>query len=868
MGCSRLRRAGPRAGTASTPTAERRPSPASTHSSSNYWVDVVYDNNTPVDTTRPTVVAHSPIAGATDANVFDAVSATFSEAIAPATISATTFKLRTAGGTDVPGQVTYNAAAHKATFTPNGPLQPGAAYTATIEGGPGMVADLSGNTLLADDVWSFTTAAASGCPCSLFAGQTPTVASSSDSQPVEVGVKFQSDVAGWVTGIRFFKGAANTGVHVGSLWSSSGALLARVTFTGETASGWQSASFGGPVAINADTTYVVSYHAPQGRYAWTASGLAGGASAPPLQAPGGTNGVYHYGGAPSFPTDSYQSSNYWVDVQFTLTPPADNVPPHVVATAPTDGATGVPVDFVAAATFDEPLDPAFVAGNARLESESGAVVPAAITYDSATNSVRITPQSPAAGTYTAVVVGGASGVRDLVGNRLAADVHWSFSVGTCPCTVFGSTANPSIVSANDASGVELGAKLRTDQAGWITGVRFYKGSGNTGTHTGSLWSSNGALLARATFTNEGATGWQSATFATPVAVNAGTTYIASYYAPVGHYSVTPGGLTNGAGTVPIRALAAGEDGPNGVYKYGGAPAFPTDTYNSSNYWVDAIFTTTGPPDPPGAPSITARTPAAGATGLEPGTTVRVTFSEPVDPATVTATTFTLRTSGGTAVPGTVTYDAAAHEATLTPAAPLTLGGSYDATVRGGATGVKDLGGTALAADTTWSFSIRACPCTLFSAEAVPAIAAASDSASVELGVKFQSDVAGTITGIRFYQGPGNAAPHTASLWTAGGTLLAQASATESAGSGWRVATFSTPVSIAASTTYVASYHAPSGRYSVNLSFFNTPFARFPLRAADPSAGGNGVYRYSSSPAFPTDTWSSSNYWVDVSFQPS
>jgi hypothetical protein len=567
-----------------------------------------------------------------------------------------------------------------------------------------------------------------------------------------------------------------------------------------------------------------------------------------------------------FPTESYQSSNYWVDVEFTLTQPADSVPPRVEVTSPANGAAGVGIDSVASATFSEALDPASVAGNARLESTSGPV-PADISYDTATRSVRIAPHTVEFGaTYTAVLVGGASGLRDLAGNPLASDVSWTYTVENCPCTVFGNTANPAIPSSGDTAGVELGVKLRSDRAGWITGVRFYKGAGNTGTHTGSLWTSAGRLLERAVFTSEGTTGWQSVIFDVPVRVEAGTTYIASYYAPNGGYAVTAGGLTSSAGGAPIRALAAGEDGANGVFKYGGAPAYPTDTYGSANYWVDALFTTTAPPDT-GAPSITATTPAAGATGVELGSTVRATFSESVDPATVTSATFVLRTSGGAAVPGTVTYASAAREATLTPSAPLTLGGSYIATVQGGATGVKDLGGNPLVGDVTWSFAARTCPCTLFSTDAVPALAAASGAEALEVGMKFESDIAGTITGIRFYQGPGNVGPHTASLWSVDGTLLARAAASEAAGSGWRVATFAAPVSIAAATTYVASYFAPSGHYAVNLGFFTAPFAYSPLRAAGPSAGANGVYSYGSSPAFPTESWDSSNYWVDVFFQP-
>ncbi|WP_251599334.1 DUF4082 domain-containing protein, partial [Arthrobacter sp. GN70] len=118
----------------------------------------------------------------------------------------------------------------------------------------------------------------------------------------------------------------------------------------------------------------------------------------------------------------------------------------------------------------------------------------------------------------------------------------------------------------------------------------YKGSQNTGTHTGYLWSGTGSLLASVTFTNETASGWQQATFNTPVAITANTTYLVSYYAPNGNYSATSGYFSSAADNPPLHGLASGTDGPNGVYNYGNA-AFPTNSYNNTNYWVDAIFST-------------------------------------------------------------------------------------------------------------------------------------------------------------------------------------------------------------------------------------------------------------------------------------
>ena len=96
-------------------------------------------------------------------------------------------------------------------------------------------------------------------------------------------------------------------------------------------------------------------------------------------------------------------------------------------------------------------------------------------------------------------------------------------------TIFSSTATPAIVTVNDPNAVELGVKFSSSVSGNITGIRFYKGPLNTGTHIGDLWSSNGTLLATATFTNETASGWQQVNFSNPVPITAGTTYIASYH---------------------------------------------------------------------------------------------------------------------------------------------------------------------------------------------------------------------------------------------------------------------------------------------------------------------------------------------------
>ncbi len=155
----------------------------------------------------------------------------------------------------------------------------------------------------------------------LFGEATPPTPSANDSDALELGMRFRSSVSGKVHGVRFYKGAANGGAHVGHLWTADGTLLATAVFGGETSSGWQSASFDAPVAIAANTDYVVSYYAPQGGYAVAAAYFAAGdvVNGPliGIAASGATpNGLYRYGSGGGFPVNSWNATNYWVDVAF------------------------------------------------------------------------------------------------------------------------------------------------------------------------------------------------------------------------------------------------------------------------------------------------------------------------------------------------------------------------------------------------------------------------------------------------------------------------------------------------------------------------------------------------------------------------
>lgn len=150
---------------------------------------------------------------------------------------------------------------------------------------------------------------------------------------------------------------------------------------------------------------------------------------------------------------------------------------------------------------------------------------------------------------------------------------------------------PEIVKDEDTNGLEVGLKFQSDVAGEVVGVRFYKGTNNTDAHIGNLWTASGELLASVAFTNETESGWQQATFASPIPIEPNRTYLISYYAPKGGYSVTSGYFTwQSAAKPPLRALqSGGADGNNGVYHYGDTSAFPNESYHDSNYWVDVIF---------------------------------------------------------------------------------------------------------------------------------------------------------------------------------------------------------------------------------------------------------------------------------------
>ena len=236
-------------------------------------------------------------------------------------------------------------------------------------------------------------------------------------------------------------------------------------------------------------------------------------------------------------------------------------------------------------------------------------------------------------------------------------------------TIFPSTSKPSTIDSNDAKPVELGLKFRSESNGFITGIRFYKAAKNTGTHVAHLWSTSGTLLASATFTGESASGWQQVNFAQPVAVSANTIYIASYFAPVGHYSANTGYFSRrGTDNAPLHAPADGPSGPNGIYYYSSNPrsgGLPRNGYQATNYWVDVVFQSTQAPSTPGTPQLTTSTSLTFGNVTVNSTAVRSIALTSSGTAPVTVKSASVTGAGFSLVAGT-------FPTTLAPGQSLTL----------------------------------------------------------------------------------------------------------------------------------------------------------------------------------------------------
>jgi hypothetical protein len=324
----------------------------------------------------------------------------------------------------------------------------------------------------------------------------------------------------------------------------------------------------------------------------------------------------------------------------------DTTAPLVSSTDPANGATDVALNKKLAATFSEAMDPqTLTATSMTLTGPGSAAVAGTVTYAGATATFTPAAALTANTIYTATVTTGAT---DLAGNALDADFTWTFTTGATA-----DTTAPTVSStdpANNATGVALNKKVAATFSEAMDPLTITAANVRVTAPGGALVSGTVAYAGK------------TMTF-TPASQLAGnTTYTAT--------------VTTGAKDLAGNRLA------------------------SNAVWT---FQTGATPDTT-APAVTATNPDDLKTNVPLNKAVVATFSESMDPLTVTSATVTLRAPGNTTVTGTVAYDAVAKTATFTPSSNLAPNTTFTARIRGGTTGAKDLAGNALASDKVWTFT--------------------------------------------------------------------------------------------------------------------------------------------------------------------
>jgi|SRR5579863_213249 len=157
-----------------------------------------------------------------------------------------------------------------------------------------------------------------------------------------------------------------------------------------------------------------------------------------------------------------------------------------------------------------------------------------------------------------------------------------------PVSIFTKQIPPTQTINDNMGAIEVGVKFISASDGAVTGIKFYKTTGNTGTHTVQLYNYYGAPLATVVSMNETDSGWQTVLFPEPVPIQANAMYVAAYHSSLGNYTATFYGLKTAVTNGPLTALADSARGLNGVFRYTDILDFPIFGFKSSNYWVDVL----------------------------------------------------------------------------------------------------------------------------------------------------------------------------------------------------------------------------------------------------------------------------------------
>ncbi|HUX40712.1 MAG TPA: Ig-like domain-containing protein [Rectinemataceae bacterium] len=635
----------------------------------------------------PTVLTVSPANGASSVPVNATITAVFSTAMDPSTITSSSFSV--AGAT---GFVTYDAITMTATFTPSNNLGYATTYAVTIST---LVKNTSGVSLAMAKTWNFTTESEPLVP--------PTVTSVSPANAA-VGVSTTATVsavfstamdAGSITAATFTLSAGGVSVSgtvsynattMTALFTPAAALSNSVSYTATvaasvkdvagvvmgTAKTWSFTTIATTVVaptvtswspsspndtnVSISTTVSATFSTAMDPSTITSSSfVVTGAS-------GSVTGSIVYNStaktATFIPSTSLAySSIYSVQLSTAIkdaigtplaaakswtftTAAATVVPPTVTAVSPTSGATGVLVSSVVTATFSAFMD-ATTLTTASFSISGAAAVSGVVSYNSITKTATFSPSSPLAyaATYTATVT---TSVKDSAGTALTSAYSWTFMTEIpVPPTI--TTVSPS----SGTSGVSVGTAV----------TATFSASMDSATITTSSFTLTGATTVSGTVSYDAIL--KTATFAPSSSLGYSSTYTAKV-------------------TTAVKSSVGA-------------------AMSSAYTWT---FTT----EAPVPPTIVTVSPLGGASGVSVGTGVTAAFSASMDAATITTASFTL--TGATAIGGTVVYNAVTKSATFTPSSPLAYSSTYAAKLT---TTIKDSIGTALTSDFAWTFTTESYP---------------------------------------------------------------------------------------------------------------------------------------------------------------
>ena len=617
----------------------------------------------------PMVISTDPTNNATNVNLAKVITATFSVPMEASTINGSTFTLRN-GIIPVSGTITYTG--NTASFTPSVALLPNSTYTASINTG---AENTLGTSLNSNYVWSFSTQSA------------PTVIS---TNPIEG----QSGVLPNQVISATFSEAVQ----------SSTIIAANFTVNNGTS------NIGGFISMNGNTVSFTPATPLEANVSYTATISANVKN-----------------------TAGISMANDYVWTFSTASAPS------VTQTTPENGETGVALNTNLTATFDREMNPSSINPSSFMLSSGSTSVAGTITYSG--NTATFNPNSALAPntTYTATIT---TEANDNSGYALGADYTWTFNTIESPSIISTIPANNAVnVSLdNDISAtfnmamdpLTINALTFTLKAGNAPVVGTVSYSNNT-----AVFNPTGKLIANTTYT---------AMISTTVRNTAGAALASNYIwtfttaTPTTPTVITTSPENEEENVALNKAITATFSVPMDVTTLNGASfklkrgntiVAGTTTYNtntstatftpssllnpSTEYTATITtnakntegtslsedyvwsFTTVGP----AVPFVLSTDPTNNATGVTLNKIVKATFSVPMDPLTLNASTFTLK-NGATNVAGAISYTGST--VSFDPAVDLMPNTTYTATITNGA---KNVAGTAMASNFSWSFTTQA-----------------------------------------------------------------------------------------------------------------------------------------------------------------